>query len=80
MLKHPAVAVAALLCGTVVALAVLGIAGWLLYAGKDAVAIFTFVNGILGAWILVKLRGVEKNTNGTNTRLLDVALKDKEQG
>lgn len=86
MLKTPAVAVAAIIAGTVLGLGLLGVVGWLLFADKDTAAILTLVNTILASASLAKTYAVASKadriadqTNGHTTRLMDAALKDKEQ-
>jgi len=84
MLRHPAVFITAIMCGTVLGLGLLGVVGWLLYSGKDTAAILTLVNALVSAGIYAKLRDVdgkttrvEQSVNGNTTRLMDAALKDK---
>lgn len=74
-----------ILCGTVVALGLIGVLGWLAWAQRDASYIMTLVNTLLTALLFKRVSDVngrvqtiEKHTNGTQTRLLDAALKDKE--
>lgn len=81
MLRTPAVAVAAIVGGTVVGLGMLAVIGVLLYAGKDTTALLTLVNLVLTGGSMAKIYSVaakaeriESNTNGTTTRLMDHAL------
>lgn len=84
-LKSKGVLVTVVICGTVVALALVGVLGWLAWAQRDASYIMTLVNTFLTALLFKRVSDVngrvvsiEKHTNGTTTRLLDATLKDKE--
>jgi len=84
MLQSRAVLVTAIICGTVALLGLLGIVGWLIYAGRDTAAILALVNALVSAAIYAKLRDVdhkagrvEQQINGNTSRLMDAALKDK---
>ena len=81
MLKHPGVMVAAIICGTILGLGLIGVLGLLLWAGKDTAALLTLVNALVSAMIYAKVRNVdaratriEAQTNGATTRLMDHAL------
>jgi len=80
--RTPGVLVALIICATIVALGLLGVLGWLLYAQRDATIILTLVNTAVTLFIWTKVHTVdrrtgqiEKQTNGTSERLLDAALK-----
>lgn len=76
-LQSRAVLAVAIVCGTVVALALLLVLGWLIYAQRDATVILSLVSILLNALVYGRLRKVEQQTNGHTTRLMDAALKDK---
>lgn len=85
-MQSRAVAAVAIVCGTLVVLVFLGIMGWLLYTQRDATMLMTLVNTIVSVFLYKRLsdvdgrvRGVEKQTNGHTTRLMEAALKDKQQ-
>jgi len=86
MLRSTGVVVTLIICGSVVTLGLLGIIGWLLYAGRDTAAILTLVNSLIAAVTYMKLRDVdsrttrvEQNVNGNTTRLMDAALRTKQE-
>lgn len=83
--RTPGVLVALIVCGTVVALGLLGVLGWLLYAQRDATVILSLVNMAVSLFVWTKVHSVdrrtgqiEKQTNGTSERLLDAALNKRE--
>ena len=84
-LQSRGVMVTAIICGTFVALALVGVLGWLAWAQRDANYIMTLVNTVLTALLFKRVsdvdgrvKSVETNTNGHTTRLMDAALKTKE--
>lgn len=84
-LKSKGVLITVVLCGTVVALALVGVLAWLAWAQRDASYIMTLVNTLLTALLFKRVSDVngrvvsiEKHTNGHTTRLMDAALRDKE--
>src|SRR5262245_18381323 len=86
MLRTPWVLAVASTCATIVALGLLGVVGWLLYTQRDAQTILNLVNLFLTAFLFKRIgdvdartQRVEQNTNGHTTRLLDVALKNKDE-
>lgn len=83
-LQSRAVLITVILCGTVVALALVGVLGWLAWAQRDASYIMTLVNTFLTALLFKRVSDVngrvvtiEQQTNGHTARLMDAALKDK---
>lgn len=77
-LQSRAVLATAIVCGTFIALALLLVLGWLIYAQRDATLILSLVSILLNALVYSRLRRVEQQTNGHTTRLMDAALKDRE--
>lgn len=84
-LRSPAVVGVLIFCSTLVALALIGVLGWLAWAQRDASTVLGLVNLLISAFLLKRVSDVdarasrvETQTNGHTTRLLDVALKDKE--
>jgi len=77
MLRHPAVAVTAILAGLLLLLSLVGAITFLAYTGKGTEALTgAIVVPLIGVLVSFanRLAKIEKNTNGTNTRLLDAAL------
>lgn len=79
--KSPGVLIAIIICGTIVALALVGILGWLAWAQRDASFIMTLVNTVLAAWSLKRVSDVdgrvgrvEQQTNGHMTRMMDATF------
>lgn len=84
-LQSRAVWITLILCGTFIALALVGVLGWLAWAQRDASYIMTLVNTFLTALLFKRVSDVngrvvtiEQQTNGHTKRLMDAALKDKE--
>lgn len=84
-LKSPAVFATLIVCATILGLALLGVLGWLAWAQRDASTVLGLVNLLISAFLLKRVSDVdarasrvEQQTNGHTTRLMDVALKDKE--
>lgn len=85
-LRNPWVAGVALVCATVVIAGVVGVLAWLIFAQRDATMVLSFVSIMINALLykqLADVRGtvrlVERQTNGTTTRLMDAALKDQQR-
>ena len=84
-MRSPVVLAVAIVCGTILGLGLLGSLAWLAYVQRDATTIMTLVNSILSIYTLKRVsdvdgrvRIVETQTNGHTTRLMNVALRDKE--
>lgn len=77
MLRHPAVACMAIVGATLVLMSFVGAVTFLAYSGKSPEAlgfiVITPLFGLLTA-VLINVRHVKDQTNGTQTRLLDAAL------
>lgn len=75
-----------IICATIIILALFIIVGWLAYAQRDATTIVAILNLLISSFILKQIynvdgrvRGVENQTNGNTSRLMDAALKDRPQ-
>lgn len=82
MLQRTGVLITLIVCGTVVALGLLGVVGWLLYQQRDAQTVLNLVNLVLTAFLFKRVGDVdtrtarvEQHVNGNTTRLMDAALK-----
>lgn len=73
MIRHPGVAIVALLCATVTVCAALSGIVFLAYTGNGTEAVGGLVLGLVGL-VLGKLGAVQRQTNGHMTRVLDAAL------
>lgn len=70
MLTRPAVAIVAIICGTVFALSVLAGVVWLAYTDHETAAVGTIVFGPLLAWLLTmagRLREVQTTMRASTT-------------
>lgn len=68
MLTRPAVAITAIICGTLLALAAIGGVVWLAYTGHETAAVGTLVGGPLFLWLTTmagRLREVQQAVRTT---------------
>lgn len=85
--RSPAVLITVVLCGTIIALSLIGVLGWLAWAQRDASTVLGLVNLLISAFLLKRVSDVdarasrvEAQTNGQSQRLMDAVLKEKDKG
>lgn len=74
-LGTPWVLAVAMVCATVMGLALLGVMGWLVFYNRDATTILTMVSLFLNALLYNRMRRQESAIDATHARI--DALKDK---
>lgn len=86
MLRSTGAIITLIICGTVLGLGLLFVMGWLLYTEHEVQTIVSLINLLVTAFLYkrigdvdVRAARVEQQTNGHTARLMDAALKDKEQ-